>query len=39
MKQHPLVTAYKGIDDLQQLKKWFYEYNDTIDHRKKQYQK
>lgn len=35
MKQHPLVTAYKGIDDLQQLKKWFYEYNDTIDHRKK----
>ena len=23
MKQHPLVTAYKGIDDLQQLKNGF----------------
>lgn len=34
MKQHPLVTAYKSIDDLQLLKTWFYDYNDTTDNRK-----
>lgn len=37
--QRPTITAYRSIDDLRQLKKWFYKYNDGEDNRLKAVQK
>ncbi|KAI5968855.1 LAS1 [Candida margitis] len=34
MKDTPVVTAYRSDDDLVELKKWFYDFDDTHDNRK-----
>ncbi|RCK54949.1 Protein LAS1 [Candida viswanathii] len=37
--QRPTITAYRSIDDLRQLKQWFYDYNEETDNRLKAVQK
>ena len=39
MKHHPVVTAYKSLKDLVQLKSWFYDFDEKHDYRENAVQK